>query len=365
MSSAEKKLDSLYRKNLIIAKTMRYGESIIRQVYPGWNKDELADLLVESWSRPYIFQKYVHFRERPFHGKYINVHEAGFRSSINQGPWPPDRDKYFTIFLFGGSTTFGYGVPDNQTIASHLQTFFTNIHSEKEIRIYNFGQGHYYSTQERILFQELIAAGYKPDLALFIDGLNEFFYYDEDHAPYASDFAKLVRGELWSLWLKSMRQKSFFMTITQWKKSFRALFFNRQRRLQKNRYNHHDPSRIQCVINRFMMNKRMIEAVAASYSISTQFIWEPVPTYNYDLSLHPYAAVGFGRHTYSQTGYPAMKAYLEQHPEVKDLLWCADIHEGTTEPLYVDIVHYSPLMSQMIAEQIFQYLIKKLSYFNQ
>lgn len=107
----------------------------------------------------------------------------------------------------------------------------------------------------------------------------------------------------------------------------------------------------------------MIEAVAASYAVSTLFIWEPVPTYNYDLTLHPYAAAGFGRHSYSQTGYPIMKAYLNEKPELSDLLWCADIHEGAREPLYVDIVHYSPIMSQMVATHIFQHLIKNSNRF--
>ena len=37
---------------------------------------------------------------------------------------------------------------------------------------------HYFSTQERILFEQLLVAGYVPDIAIFVDGLNEFTHAD-------------------------------------------------------------------------------------------------------------------------------------------------------------------------------------------
>ena len=70
--------------------------------------------------------------------KYINVDENGFRMTKNQGPWLPS-PKYFNVFLFGGSTTFGYGIPDHQTIASYLQEFLSIVPLGKEARVYNFG----------------------------------------------------------------------------------------------------------------------------------------------------------------------------------------------------------------------------------
>lgn len=92
----------------------------------------------------------------------------------DEGPWPPAKSN-LNIFVFGGSTTFGYGIADGETIASALQRKLANS-SSKPIRIYNFGRGHYYSTQERILFSNLLGAGTVADVAVFIDGLNEFYY---------------------------------------------------------------------------------------------------------------------------------------------------------------------------------------------
>src|SRR6185503_15185425 len=103
------------------------------------------------------YEAFTQFCERPFHGRFVNVSENGFRVSAQQGPWPPDADN-FNIFLFGGSTTFGYGLPDSQTVASYLQDDLA-ARSSPHVRVYNFGRGSYVSEQERVLFEELLLAG--------------------------------------------------------------------------------------------------------------------------------------------------------------------------------------------------------------
>src|SRR6185436_5392660 len=49
----------------------------------------------------------------------------------------------------------------------------------REPRVYNFGRGAYYSSQERALFEKLLVGGTVPDGAIFLDGLNDFMYYDD------------------------------------------------------------------------------------------------------------------------------------------------------------------------------------------
>src|SRR5918911_2555611 len=153
----------------------------LEKVYPGFSRDEIQVLLDETYSpaRSFVYEPFTEFKERPYAGKFVNVDVNGFRLTKGQGPWPPDREKYFNIFLFGGSTTFGFGVPDDQTVASYLQTFLSNLSLTKEARVYNFGRGSYYSTQERILFEKMVAAGFRPDVAIFIDGLNDSPHYED------------------------------------------------------------------------------------------------------------------------------------------------------------------------------------------
>lgn len=352
-------LKKIYKKNLMIANTIRYGESLLKKVYPSIREEEIFRLLTETWSRPYVFENFTHFKERPYTGKYVNVDHNGFRISKNQAPWPPDRKKYFITYIFGGSTAFGYGVPDDQTIASHLQDCFLTAGLERDVAIYNFGRGHYYSTQERILFEQLITARHTPDIALFIDGLNEFFYYNDEGTAVSASFERYLAGDVQRLWFKDLKKRSpVIQTYRRIRKTVKGALFKENLAKQRDRYKYCDQSKLIRSIERYIGNKEMIEAISSFFGVKPIFVWQPVPTYQYNLELHPFARGGFGRHGYSAFGYPLMLEYVKNHPLGEDLLWCAHIQEEVHEPLYVDIVHYSPMMSKRIAKAIYDSLVQ-------
>jgi hypothetical protein len=218
--------------------------------------------------------------------------------------------------------------------------------------VYNFGRGHYYSTQERILFEKLLADGYVPDMALFLDGLNEFFYYRDNGTALSSSFEKLLRGDLGELFLKELRKRSSILrSLRNMRKGIKGLF-TPSAGLQRRERGTPETAGLVNVIERYIVNKRMIEAVGAVFNVQTVFVWEPVPVYEYDLSLHPFVKGGFGRHGYCRQGYPLMKKYVERYNLGNNFLWCADIGKDAKEPLYVDLAHYSPRMSALLAENI-------------
>ena len=150
----------------------KYGLVKLRAAYPGRSRKEIVSLLTETWGRPLTYAPYTQFVETRHRGEYVNVAEGGYRKVENQGPWPPAKQNV-NVFIFGGSTTFGYGVADSETIPSALQRKLRASFGAR-VCVYNFGCAFYYSTQERILFSNLLASGVVPDVAVFIDGLNEF-----------------------------------------------------------------------------------------------------------------------------------------------------------------------------------------------
>jgi hypothetical protein len=345
-------LNRIYRKNLPIADTIKFGEGLLDSLYPGMTRDEISQLLYETWSRPYIFEDFTLFKEQPYKGRYVNVDENGFRISKHQGTWPPAKEKDFSIFVFGGSSAFGYGVSDSETVASFSQEGLSKAGLKRAPFVYNFGRGHYYSTQERILFEKLLAEGHVPDMAVFLDGLNEFFYYSDNGTALSSSFEKLLRGDLGELFLKELRKRySVLRSLRNMRKRIKRLF-TRSAGLQRRERGTPDPAGLMKVIERYMINKRMIEATGAAFNVQTVFVWQPIPGYEYDLSLHPFVKGGFGRHGYSREGYPLMKEYVESHDLGNNFLWCAGIGKEAKEPLYVDLTHYSPRMSALFAEII-------------
>lgn len=322
-----------------------YSEPL-EEIYNYLNKEEIRTLLRETWSRPYEYEPYTQFKERPYKGRYVNVSEHGFRLVENQGPWPPDKNN-LNIFLFGGSTTFCYGLPDDKTVANYLQKLFTS--ERKNVFVYNFGRGNYYSTQERILFEKLLSSGFVPDIAVFIDGLNDFLYIN-DEPQYTIRFREFIKsgGTLLGKLPLVKAMKEMFNAI-----SGRPSYF-----INKEKYN--DPVLIENAIKKYVANKKIIESMAMYFGVKTLFVWQPVPTYKYDLKYHKMANVGFGRFTHSKYGYIRMAEYVKDVSLGKNFLWLADIQEDTEHLLYVDIDHYSDKMSKLLANRIHEHLIRNI-----
>ena len=147
---------------------MRFGKPIPARI---WRKSAL--FAHETWSRGMVYDPVVQFKEAPRTGRYINVHPAGFRNSENQASWPPPKGRP-VIFLFGGSATFGYNLEDRETLASYIARAWAAERGAVPA-IYNFGRGRYGSSEEMLLFMRLIFEGHRPDIAIFVDGINDFY----------------------------------------------------------------------------------------------------------------------------------------------------------------------------------------------
>lgn len=80
-------------------------------------------------------------------------------------------DPEFTVWLFGGSTAFGFGQRDEHTIASEL----VKLAEEDGIRldVENYGVSGWVNWQETLLFEDELRAGRRPDVAVFLDGAND------------------------------------------------------------------------------------------------------------------------------------------------------------------------------------------------
>ena len=333
----------------------KYGGKI-KDGYPQFSEEEINKILHESWHRPFVYEPFTQFSERALKGTYVNVHPEGFRYSKNQGPWPPD-EKYYNIFLFGGSTTFNYGLPDSLTIASHLQDILSRASSGKAVRIYNFGRGYYYSSQEAVLFLRLIVRGYVPDMAIFIDGYNEFISYHD--RPY---FTEKITRFFESRGTLSLRE-ALQGPLSRWpvvraindlkkKPQSPSLAHEEMEDLKYEKSVNDLKERItDIVIPQYLANKKMIESIAHAYRITPVFVWQPISTYKYDPQYYLFA-IPILDDVLLKYGYVRMADYMENHPVGENFFWCADIQEGVEESLYVDLCHYNEKNSRNLARCI-------------
>ena len=328
----------------------------LRGVYPGMSLDEIRELMAETWQRRIVYDPFTQFREGPFTGKYVNVHAAGFRIGLDQGPWPPAEGD-LRIFMFGGSTLFGYGVRDEDTIASHLQRYLRERLGPK-VSVYNFGQGAYFSAQERALWEQLLLAGRGHDRAIFIDGLNEFAQLDGEPAwtQTLRDFVAQQTNDWSQRWVSRTALARFVFGV---RNRLGIAGEAGDRSGDGAAAQPVDPALIEAVCERYLRNKRLIEAVAAAYGISCVFVWQPIPTYQYEPSRHPFMPKNPSpplRH--APRGYAWMAARRGDPRLGGNFLWLADLQNDQPGPLYVDQVHYNAAFSKTLAEAIGAWLLR-------
>lgn len=321
-------------------------DQFLLQLYPGMSDDEIKQLLRETASRPFVFESFIDYKNMPFAGKYVNVSETGYRHSDPQGPWPPDNQN-FNVFLFGGSTTFGWGVSDKETVATYLQEKLDRILA-KNVFVYNFGTEHYYSTIERILFEQLLLKNYIPDIAIFIDGMNEFANSDNEH----------INAEPIKLCFTQERFKISFVfkkvaeTLPITKLIGRYVFSSKPETVSSVMTDSGEH-----LVRRYLTNKKIIQSTGQALGVKTFFAWQPIPNYKPNpkgyLFSDQLAPEYIGSFNLAPSGY----AQIEQMDNKllgDNFIFCADIQETLDILLYIDRLHYSGSFSEKIAECILQ-----------
>jgi hypothetical protein len=323
-------------------------------VYPEMSPAVVTKLLHDTRRIPQQYEPYVQHRESFFQSKYVNVLPPGMRRTQNQGPWPPLKDEY-RVFLFGGSTTFGYGVTDEQTIASHLQDVLRN-QANIPARCYNFGRAYYTSTQERILFEQMLMQGLTPNLAIFIDGVNDFVRID-GLPPYSRDLEKCMReGDIPPF----RRALSELPAV----KTFQLVMAPKDGTGQSESGSNCSPQPanniLQAAVDRYALNKKIVETVCREFGVTVAFIWQPAPLHNYDRTHHIFQNWDYKRVTpYVEPGYQLMAKHKSSQQWGNDFIWLADMQSGEKKPLYVSGWHYSAEMSRMVAEELFKEMVNR------
>lgn len=328
----------------------------LEKLFPNLSAGEIDQLISDSRRIVQEYDPYTQFKEAPYRTRFVNVDVNGFRHSKNQGPWPP-RPNDFVIFFYGGSTSFGYGVPDYETVASHLQeTLSAKLGSP--VTIYNFGRGAYFSSQERVLFEKHLQEGHIPDMVIFLDGVNEFSRWDGEPS-----YSKNLR--------KFMRENDVTLTKKLFNEMPLVKFVNR---LVKD-VNHQDPDSssndsvsptqnefdiLQAVVRRYQMNKRIIEAICRDLGIACVFVWQPTPLFGQDLTHHIFKDFDYDSFTpHLKRGYEFVAGSTNYRDLGRNFIWLADMRVATDRPLYVSAFHYGPEMSRSIAGLIADAMIER------
>jgi hypothetical protein len=158
----------------------------------------------------YVFDPYKNILPTPHFVDTRGIHHnaQGFRRLTDVTREKPAGT--YRIFLLGGSTAYGLGglwphiephypvIPDSQTISAYLERELNARASGPHVEVINAAITSSWTHHELIYVNQTIL-NYHPDMILFLDGFNDYFFSNEDHdqfADYSYDLpARVVLGE--------------------------------------------------------------------------------------------------------------------------------------------------------------------------
>lgn len=317
----------------------------IAKLYDTDNPAFYREVLTELAGLPEaVYTPLVEYRLPPFVGRHVTTTADGFRGN---GTAQDLTAAVAKVFVFGGSTTFGSGVADNETLPAQLGEVLKA--AGKDVQVFNFGEPSYYSTQERIELERLLTNGIRPDLAIFVDGLSDFQACQlPDRTAWSERLEKISALMARLPFNGEMARRSNLLAVGRW------LIGDEPAEAPSRSALCSSDAEVDKVIRRLDTNRRIIAAMAERLGFKALFVQQPVPTYSYDNSKRPLPVNTdlLANQMNSAKGYPRMAEMRAAGQLLADnTLWLAEL-EPASGNAYVDTVHYSPRFNRTLAEVI-------------
>lgn len=326
----------------------RFPRDRLAAAYGDMPMDVVMGTLDETWNLMKLEAKpWVHYGEAKIEGKYVNVSRDGVRAN---GPREAQRGKPFRVFAFGGSTMWGYGVPDGETIAAHLERALAKRHPDRAIEVKNYGRGYYASSQELALFVSLLRRGEKPDAVVFLDGLNEVTSaFSEGDEPTLDRPAKML--DLESMWRQrdapDRRVLPAWMPLAQMIDRIKSRATRAPAPPPAADAEAHATEDAEAIFRIYAINRRLVEHAAKDAGAAAHFFWQPIPEHAYDAKKRLFPGL-FGPRAVAAMR-ALYRAFPGREPSVVDL---SEMLATYPVPAYVDAHHYAPAVCKLIAERM-------------
>ena len=319
--------------------------------------EDYIDVYINQ-SNAMIYEPLTEFKEKPKNSKFVSVSELGNRCiKINLENCESAKGGENEIWIFGGSTVFGYGLKNNETIAAYLNELI------RDKRVINFGQGYYNSNQSRIYFQNLLTFLPKPHAAIFLEGFNDF--KNNQINNYKSP-TKTALSNNYSILINN-REASTNEKIFKWfKERFNRLHFVKLiEQIRKNKSVNTNTDSIKVdnleeayntLVNRLVTNFTINKSIGEKFEIKILNILEPIA-----LSKDRYSSSGlpvsyFKNFEKSIFHYKKIFEIIENNDNFLNLIDLYLVNLNIDEKMFVDRTHFSKNFSKEIALKIYEKL---------
>ena len=301
------------------------------------------------------YHPYVVWRRSPFHGSTIEIDSRGFRVT----PGARCAAGSYTVFAFGGSTMWGTGSPQWGTIPAYLQSGLATT-MRRPVCVVNLGESGWVSSQEVVLLISLMENGYRPDLELFYDGVNDIYaaYQTGEAVSHMNltaveqRFNKSTQTSLLGQWIRS---RYLFRVAGHLATSMRReseadgnLDTYQTRGLEA-------PAVSAAVARAYLANYTIVEALSCSYGFNSVFFWQPSAGAGSKLFTAEEKVIvrriAPAHATLSESVTMAVED-AASHGRYPNLHSLVGVFDAVPSSVWIDGAHVTPAGNRMIADRI-------------
>ncbi len=135
-----------------------------RAWYPTYIDKDFSKKLFDEFSKLYIdYKSFIGWRRKKVNFKYTTIH-GKYNTRKSEGEAIDD-----SVWFFGGSTMWGTGASDSQTIPSHFYSLTGKP-------VYNFGETAWITRQSLNQLINTLGDQHKPSAIIFYDGVNDVLH---------------------------------------------------------------------------------------------------------------------------------------------------------------------------------------------
>jgi hypothetical protein len=301
----------------------------------------------------FIYQPWVQFSEPPYQGKLVNV-DIDFKGFPVRRTLSPQNGQSATILIvvLGGSSTFGYNVSDEHTWPSYLSKILNERVSTASlpirVSVMNYGRAFYDTSQETILLIDLLKSGLRPNLVIFMDGVN--WGLEQDIPYFTSTFEKAF----YNLQSPTLSYLSWVPMI-RLSSSLKNRLFSKSRddKFKMNSKDSKENNYVEFIFNRFIQNRIIATEICRQYSAKPLFFLQPDPAYNYPINLYRLSLPD----EFLQSRFNRQQFYARMRT-TEGIIDLTNLFEswGHNRKAIVDDVHYSPGFNHFLAQQVAKYI---------
>lgn len=294
-----------------------------------------------------FFEPYYHWTQPEHVGQYINIDSQGVRKTVKD----PDVKGEKKIFMFGGSTLWGQGSPDESTIPSILQSHMGDTYD-----VYNYGEDGFVSTQELNYLLHQLSLGNIPDAVIFYDGVND---------GYAGVYSPAIPRDPQNLRMDYLNkgENGFVQWVAQSNYGKFAKYVVRMMRGGNSGSEEWDKKikpnigmNAGNVVKMYEAHIKQVQALAKEYQFEAFFFWQPnlfsqtkKRLAHYESEIIRKAPPTFVESQY-QVYLKSKKAFSKREKE--KIFFIGNVFDDVERPVYFDWCHIGPGGNRLIADEI-------------